>query len=352
MADKRVLVTFSPPEPVRKAITETIGSLAEVTYLRDVEPTGRIGALESADVVLGLLLGRELNTTEEYEALGSVRLLQLLSAGADQVPFSRIPKEVPVASNAGSYAGPMAEHVLAMALGLAKRLPQQHAAMQSGVFDQQTPNLAIRGAVVTILGFGGIGRASALLFRAFGARIRAITRSGSVDEWVENVGGLSDLDRALEGADILVISLPLTIATRGLIAERELSLMKQDGILVNVGRAAIVDEDALYGYLKSHPNFRAGIDVWWDEPRPGERFAPRLPFLELPNVLGSPHNSTITKTALADSAREAAANVVRALRGEPVQHVVDRNEYVDRGSRPSAARRGDRPTILPSKLAL
>jgi len=329
MADRRVLVTFSPSEPIRGAIAETIGPLVEVTYLGEVDSGSRLGALESAKAVLALNLDQELNGSEEFEALASLELLQLLSAGVDQVPFSRIPRDVPVASNAGAYAGAISEHVLAMALALAKHLPQRHADLASGVFDQQTPNLEIRGSLVSILGFGGIGRASAILFRALGARIRAITRSGSADEWVESVGTLGDLEAALEEADVVVISLPLTLATRGLIGERELSLMKESAILVNVARAAIVDEDALYRHLKSHPTFLAGLDVWWEEPRRGERFSPRLPYLELPNVLGSPHNSPVTSTTLVDSARQAAANIARALRAEPVEHLVDRSEYVD-----------------------
>jgi phosphoglycerate dehydrogenase-like enzyme len=326
VADRQVLVTFSPSASMREAICDTIGSLAGVTYLADLDPAARADALGAADVVLTWMPDQELKGPEEYAELGSVRLVQLLSAGVDQVPFGRIPEGVPVASNAGSYAGPMSEHVVAMALALAKHLPQRHADLVSGVFDQQTPNWEIRGSVVSILGYGGIGRASAMLFRALGARIRAVARSPIADDWVEHVGAVDALDAALAGADIVVISLPLSRATRGLIGGRELSLMRPDAILVNVARAAIVDEDALFRHLVEHPSFQAGMDVWWDEPRSGP-FSPRLPFLDLPNVLGSPHNSGITETSSVHAARMAAANVVRALSGQAVHHLVDRSEY-------------------------
>ena len=117
------------------------------------------------------------------------------------------------------------------------------------------------------------------------------TDRGRADETADRAGTLADLHDMLAAADIVVVTLPLTRTTRGLIGSRELGLMKPDAILVNVARGAIVDEDALFEHLKAHPDFGAGIDTWWDEPEPGQPFRPRLPFLSLPNVVGSPHNS-------------------------------------------------------------
>ena len=303
-----------------------LDGVAEVTYLSDTE--GRRGeALASAGALLAWLLEAELGP-DELAQLGSGSLIQLMSAGVDRVPFELIPDGVAVASNAGAYAEPMAEHVLALALALAKRLPQEHAALARGVFDQETPTRSIRGSLVGILGFGGIGQASARLFQALGARVHAIARSGRNDGAVERIGTMEDLDALLAEADIVVVSLPLTRATDGLIARRELSLMKPDAILVNVARAAIIDEDALYEHLESNPSFSAGIDAWWQEPRGQGAFATRRPFLELPNVIGSPHNSAMVAGSLTESAARASDNVARHLRGEPVRNLVDRSDYV------------------------
>ena len=127
---------------------------------------------------------------------------------------------------------------------------------------------------------------------------------------------------------LLVIALPLTQATRGLIGARELGLMKPTAILVNVGRAAIVDERALYEHLRDQPEFCAGIDAWWHEPGPGAGFSTRYPFFDLPNLLGSPHNSGVTDNALHVGVRMAAENVRRFLTGEAVTGVARREDYL------------------------
>jgi phosphoglycerate dehydrogenase-like enzyme len=310
---------------MRDVIGASLDGVAELTYLSEAEgPRGE--ALASADAVLAWRLGAELRP-DELGRLGSGSLIQLMSAGVDRVPFDQIPDSVAVASNAGAYAEPMAEHVLALALALAKRLPQEHAALARGVFDQETPTVSISGSLVGILGFGGIGQASARLFQALGARVHAINRSGHADAAVDRIGTMEDLDALLGEADIVLVSLPLTRATDGLIGRRELSLMKPDAILVNVARAAIIDEDALYEHLESNPSFSAGIDAWWQEPRGQGAFATRRPFLELPNVIGSPHNSAMIAGSLTESAALAADNVARHLRGEPARNLVDRSDY-------------------------
>lgn len=324
----RVLVSFLAKTEIREALAEVFEGLATTTYLADLGCDQRREVLGSADALLASSLDRELHGSEEFAMLESVGLVQLLAAGVDQVPLWRIPASVPVASNVGAYAGPMAEHVLALALALAKRLPQSHRALARGEFDQDTPTQAIRDSIAGILGFGGVGQATARLFRRFGARIHAINTSGHTDEPVDWIGTINDLPAVLEAANILVVSLPLTNATRGLIGERELSVMKPHAILVNVARGAIIDEDALYEHLRRNPSFSAGIDAWWQEPLTHGSFSTQARFFELPNLLGSPHNSGISVGSHATAARHAAENVARYLRGEHPQHLVNRSEYV------------------------
>jgi phosphoglycerate dehydrogenase-like enzyme len=159
-------------------------------------------------------------------------------------------------------------------------------------------------------------------------RIFAVNTSGRAEEPVDFIGTLRDLEKVLEYSDVVVVCLPLSKATRGLIGERELERMRPDAILINVARGEIVSEDALFSRLQSHPGFMAGIDAWWIEPfRQGE-FRLKHPFFSLPNFLGSPHNSAMTPEAARESVRRAVENVLRFLDGEPLRGVVKRSDYV------------------------
>ena len=324
--DARVVVTFSPDEAQRDAITGRLAPLGGAAYLGDAADDGeRAALLGGAEALFSWFPRRELGPVD-WPALTGVRLIQLLSAGANQVDFGMLPDGVIVASNVGAYAGPMAEHALGMAVALAKRLPRNHARLASGVFDM-APTVRLDGGVAAILGFGGIGRACARLLRPLGMRIYAVNTSGRTSELADFAGTLADLEQVLSAADVAIVALPLTRATRGLIGARELGWMKPQAVLVNVARGAIVDEDALFEHLKSHPGFSAGIDAWWEEPGNGKPFHPRLPFLDLPNVLGSPHNSGIVPGAMAGAAAAAAANLAAFLRGEAIHGIQDPADY-------------------------
>jgi phosphoglycerate dehydrogenase-like enzyme len=310
---------------------DVLGDLATLSYTDGMPEDERAEVLRQAEVLIGLRLQREVPAGALQSAPG-LRFIQMLSAGLDTVDFDVIAPDIMVAGNVGAYAHPIAEHVMAMVLCLAKRLPQENAALARGEWtraegDRAAATATLDGAVCAILGYGGIGRATARLMRAFGARIHAINSSGHTDDPVEFCGTLDDLDRVLAAADVLVIGIPLTAGTRGLIGPRELGLMKDSAILINVARGAIVDERALYEHLRATPGFSAGIDAWWDEPRGGAPFRTNYPFFELPNLLGSPHNSGDVPGIMYYAARQAAANVRRYLIGDAVSGVARREDY-------------------------
>src|SRR5437764_15133711 len=236
-----------------------------LTFLDEIPSAQREQTFERADVLLSWNFPREI-LPHEYPRLQHVKFIQLISAGADHMPFAELPSHIIVASNPGGYATPMAEQVIAMTLALAKRLLIEHQKLRNGEFDQFTPNRMLSGTTAGILGFGGIGRATARLMRAFGMHIYALNQSGTSPEPTDFMGTLQDLAHVLWESDVVVISLPRTKATRGLIGEEELAWMKPNAILVNVARGAIIDEEALYHHVKSHPSFLAGIDAWWTEP--------------------------------------------------------------------------------------
>jgi len=321
-----VAVSYPVDEEYERINREVLGSDARITFLQQLPRERWPDVLAEADVLFAWNLPREV-PAELLAGARALRFIQLLSAGVNQVDFNAIPDGVLVAGNVGAYAQPMAEHAMAMTLALAKRLPQHHAELARGIFDQETPSLTLDGSACGILGFGGIGKAIARLMRPFGARIFAINTSGRTDEPVEFVGTLADLDSILGQLDVVIIALPLTRATRGLIDKRRLELMRPAAILVNVARGAIIDEGALYEHLRANPQFCAGIDAWWQEPFGEGSFATNHPFFELPNLLGSPHNSAIVPGIFSRAARQSALDVRRFLRGEPVSGVVRREDY-------------------------
>ncbi|MGN6677200.1 MAG: 2-hydroxyacid dehydrogenase [Streptosporangiaceae bacterium] len=326
-AERLVAVSYEADEAFAAVNAEVLADAAEIVYTFGLDDAGRARAIREADALLAYELPKEL-PAGALDDHGRLSFVQFLSTGVDSVDFSEVPDDLTVACNAGAYAGAVSEHALAMTLSLAKRLPQRHAALAAGRFEKWAPALTLHGATCVILGFGGIGTTSASMLRAFGARICAVTRTGQTTEPADVTASIADLHRVLPTADVLIIALPLTLATRGLIGAAELGLMKPDTILVNVGRGPIIDQAALYEHLRTHQDFTAGIDTWWAEPAGDAPFRTDYPFLDLPNVLGSPHNSSIVAGTMISAARRAAVNVRRYLRGEPVTGIIRRSDYV------------------------
>lgn len=319
-----IVVTFPVDE---EAIVFIKKILPGSVFIGGLSKNERADAIKNASILFTWNIKRELSQ-DEIRLLFGVKFMQLLSAGADHIPFSSIPENVIVASNAGAYADAMAEHVLGMILALSKNLLIEHMKLKNLEFDHTVTGRYIKGSVCGILGFGGIGKAVARLIRPFGAKIYAINTSGKTNETVDFIGTLKDMATLLKESDILVIALPLSKHTSGIIGEKELKSMKSDAILVNVARGDIIDEKSFYEHLKKNRSFKAGIDAWWIEPFRSGVFRMNYPFLDLPNVIGSPHNSALVKEALAEALQYAARNISDFIEGKPVNGLIKRSDYV------------------------
>ncbi len=326
MATPRLLVTYDPGSQERRLLSKSLAELSQLTFIKDLEASGRDEALARAEVLFAWNPPKELQL-QDYRLLKNLHFIQLLSAGANHVPYSLVPDDVVIASNVGAFAEPMAEHVLGMVLALAKQLFVQHTRLKRGEFDDVSPSRRLRGSVCGILGFGGIGQATARLMHALGTKIYALNTSGRSPEPTDFLGTLKDLRVVLEASDMVVVTLPLNRFTKGLIGRQELSWMKTRAILINVARGDIVDEKALYEHLVAHPEFLAGIESWWIEPFSHGEFRTNYPFLDLPNFLGCPHNSAKVPGMMLEATRCALANVVRYLKQEPIQGLVRRGDY-------------------------
>jgi len=324
--DRSLLVVAFELSAKRKVILAgALAGAGRVVYLTELDDTARAEALRRTGVLLTFNTAKELRPGEAALLKGA-RLIQFMIGGVDFIPLSELPGGVPVATNRGAFAESMAEHALAMALAAAKRLIVEHDELKRGQFNQFVRNRMLAGGVCGIFGFGGIGVATSRLMHGIGMRVHAINRRGRTDERVEWIAGPERLNELLEAADVLLISAPLTRATYSLIGAAELQRMKADAILVNVARGEIVQERPLYDHLVKNPGFTACIDAWWIEPVRHGEFRMDNPFLDLPNVIASPHNSAQGTGAHDISLRRAVENCRRALTGETPLHLIGLDE--------------------------
>lgn len=326
---KRVVVTYEPGPDEKKINGEMLVDLAQIDYLNEAPESDRVELLETADLLIALSFSQKEIKPAEISLLNQVRFIQLIYAGADNVPFERIPADLMVAGNIGAFARPIAEHVLALTLALAKHLIPKNDQLKNGKFDRSGFNQKIRGGVCGIIGFGGNGREIARTMQAMGMKIYGINRSGTTDIPVDFIGTRTDLEAVLAVSDVVVVTTPLTRETENLIGEEELGRMKDNAILINVGRGAVINQEALYTHLKRTPEFRAGIDTWWSEPAETEAFDPEYPFFDLPNIIGTPHCADHVPGAIPFATRIALENVRNYLTGKELRGLINREDYLD-----------------------
>jgi len=327
MTQNNIIVTYDPKKDEKKIYEELLGFQAPVTFLNVIAPEKKDSVLKDANIIVSESFSENEIQKDEVKKVANLRFVQLIFAGADNVPFDLIPENVPVACNQGAFAGPVAEHTLAMALALAKSLLPKHTLLSRGKFDQTGLNKTLKGGICGIIGLGGNGKAVAKLMRAVGLQVYGINHSGRTDITVDYIGSPGNIQKILEESNIIVLAVPLDRHTRNLIGPSELKLMKPDVILINVARGDIINQKALYEHMASHPEFRAGIDTWWSEPASHGAFKLEYPFFDLPNFIGSPHNADIVPDAMLTATRLALNNVKNFLQGHRVKGILNRKDY-------------------------
>jgi phosphoglycerate dehydrogenase-like enzyme len=285
------------------------------------DETGIVSHLADVDVLVTLGFTREMGS-----AARRLKLVQVPGAGLDRIDRSALPAGASLANAYGHETG-IAEYVIGAMLALTREFARLDPALRRGVWTSQwavdTPPPApwpeLAGKTLGILGYGRIGQCVARRARAFDMTVLAIRRDTTRPDGgdLALIRGPEALPDMLARADYLAITLPLTAETRGLLGERELRSMKPTAVLVNVSRADIVDEDALYTALAEGRIGAAALDVWYRYPSsPGPVQPARRPFHELPNVLMTPHVSGWTEGMLEARALLIAENIRRTARGE------------------------------------
>ncbi|MEJ2617026.1 MAG: 2-hydroxyacid dehydrogenase [Ignavibacteriaceae bacterium] len=317
---KKIVVTFKSNEEQRYLISSIFKDTVRIKFLRDYVKEEFDAVLKDSDILFSWNPPRELRNIKK-DSLKNIEFVQLLSAGFDHIDFNQFSDNCKIASNKGAYAEPMAEHIIAMILFVYKKLLENHKKLKAGEFNQNGVNRFLKNSTCGILGYGGIGKETAKLLKAFGTKIFAVNTSGTTNDDVDFVGTLKELKYVLSNSDIIVISLPLNKATYGLISKSKFELMKSDAVLINVARGEIIVEKDLYQHLKFNQDFYAGIDAWWVEPFTAGEFRINYPFFDLPNFLGSPHNSAIVPGILSSGIKKASTNILNFLNGKKIDTV-------------------------------
>lgn len=290
------------------------------------DETAIVGKLGEVDVLVTLAFTREMAA-----AARRLRLVQVPGAGLDRIDRAAVPPGAWLANAYGHEVG-IAEYVMGVMLAWTRELGRLDRALQAGTWLSQWavgtpappvwPELA--GKTLAIVGYGRIGQCLARRARAFDMTIVATRRDVSKPDGLVELHGPDRLHDVLARADYVAITASLSAETRGLIGPRELSEMKRTAVLINVARAEIADEEALYRALAGRAIAGAALDVWYRYPTAAGTTVPAShPFHELPNVLMTPHISGWTEGMLEARATLIAGNIARAARGEPPLNLID-----------------------------
>lgn len=264
------------------------------------------------------------------EQIGNAKRLRWIhspAAAVHQLIFPELINSDIVLTNARDVHGPVvAEHVIAVILALAKKIPQcvrmqvRHAWGQQQLWDEKPAPREISGATLGLLGFGSIGRETARRAAALGMRVVAVRehpdRGG---EGLAEVFGPGELHRMLAESDYVVLCAPITPQTQGILSAERLRRMKRSAYLVNVGRGPLLDEAALVEALRNRTIAGAALDVFSREPLPSDS-----PLWDLENCLITPHSAAMTEKLWERHYVQISENLRRFLAHQPLLGIVDK----------------------------
>lgn len=286
----------------------------EIAYCPRSELPHHIGA---AEVAIPLMARLDAGLLERASRL---RLIHQFGVGLEGVDLDAARRlgiavaNVPSGETGNSVA--VAEWVLFLMLALARNYPEAASAVRRGRLGEPVGTVLF-GKRAGVVGLGNLGRAIAARLKALGMEVWAVHRNpGPVPlENLDFVGGPGDLGAVVEASDFLVLAVPLTPETRGLIGRREFARMKPSAYLINVSRGPVVEYDALLEALNEGRIAGVGLDVFWSEPPD-----PQDPLFRH-NVIASPHIGGVTDFSYDLMAKAVAENVERLRRGFPLSHL-------------------------------
>jgi phosphoglycerate dehydrogenase-like enzyme len=247
-----------------------------------------------------------------------LRWVQLPDVGVERWLAAGMVTSDPVFTSArGCYGPQVAEHALSLLLAAARRLPEC-VNLSAWPTEDRPIGRSLRGAVVVVVGAGDIGTSLIAMLAPLGAEILAVTRSGRQVAGASESYGVHALEEALRRAEHVVLAAPSTPETRGLVGAEQLTAMRRDAWLVNVGRGDLVQTDALVAALKTGRIGGAALDVTDPEPLPDGH-----PLWALPQVIITPHVANPPQVKAASLARRVRENTERLREGRPLVGVVE-----------------------------
>ena len=246
--------------------------------------------------------------------------LQLLTAGYDSAKQFGVPDGMIVTNMGDALAAPVATHAIMLLLALQRLVPTFMANQGNRIWDRSISARALipDQSTVAVIGFGHIGREIGRLLRAFGARIVAVTRSGTPHPLADEAVSISKLLDVLPHADAVMIAVPLDPTTQGLFGPRTFNACKRGAFLVNIARGSIVDSFALIEALTTGVIAGAALDVTDPEPLPTDH-----PLWGAPNLIISPHFAgACGRIGTQRMAAIAEDNLKRFMRGDALTNIV------------------------------
>lgn len=296
--------------------------LRDAGYTTHHEPDVAALAAEARAELLGgvraIIAGTKPLGAEDLALAPGLEIIVRTGVGYDSVDVAAAGAQgIPVCITAGANRQAVAEHVFALLLAVARRVPENIANLAAGSWEQLTGR-ELNGATLGILGLGSIGKAVTRIAQGFGMQV--IAYDPYFDEEFAAANGVrrAELDEVLREADFVTLHLFLDASTRNLIDAERLRLMKPDAVLVNTARGGIVDEAAVVEAVRGGVIGGAALDVFADEPLPADS-----PLLHTPGILATTHVAGATREARGESGRMAARNVIAVLGGDEPQFVVN-----------------------------
>ena len=332
MYSSRAPVWSMPPDHVERVRAALGDGWALVALREEVDGSGDgrarasealCAAITDAEVYCGFGIARD--------AFRAARRLRWVHTGAAGVGAALFPEmvesDVVLTNSAGVHAPAVAEHVLAMMLHFARGLDVAQAArrerrwIKDELQAEGSPVTELADATVVVVGFGGLGRAVGRRCRALGMRVVGVRRRAGAreDPDAHRVVPADGLDDALDEADYVVLSVPHTAETDGLLDAARIARLKPGAVLVNVCRGRVLDEDALLAALRAGRLRGAGLDVFREEPLGREH-----PFWDEPRVCLTPHTASVTPRFWDRETELLCDNVARYRAGRPLRNVVDK----------------------------